>query len=376
MQSQCSRLRRRARDPVSFRVDIALQDNVYCRVAQRGVRSRRVLSARCASALFLLRCLSHCLPLRWARYRSLGGVPDPCVPVSGPVAVRWYSPGHCAVAPEPHRRVLSLPTPGVVWGFCTTRSPLPVCRRRVAPSCSAIPPSRNLPEGRGAHNADHLAKNDEKGLFGLKWSAFWAIPATWATSARISKQSRAHGLLTHAQAGPVRGSDSPTRAVTRTLTLEYARKPHNTHVNPSTYAWATLPTRISSGLRATCRACVRLQGTASGRDAVVTSTRHTRPPQTEPLRQGRKVNSPATRFVHPHSRSQPTKTPTFPHQHAKKPPLEQRVVSYNSRNDQSTETGAQKGRAPEFPPGLALRSARIRPASRRRCARGTWPAAR
>ena len=44
-------------------------------------------------------------------------------------------------------------------------------------------------------------KNDEKGLFGVKWSAFWAIPATWATSARISKQSRAHGLLTHAQAG-------------------------------------------------------------------------------------------------------------------------------------------------------------------------------
>ena len=26
------------------------------------------------------------------------------------------------------------------WGFCTTRSPQPVCRRRVAPSCSAIPP--------------------------------------------------------------------------------------------------------------------------------------------------------------------------------------------------------------------------------------------
>ena len=26
------------------------------------------------------------------------------------------------------------------WGFCTTRSPLTACRRRVAPSCSAIPP--------------------------------------------------------------------------------------------------------------------------------------------------------------------------------------------------------------------------------------------
>ena len=26
------------------------------------------------------------------------------------------------------------------WGFCTTRSPLAACRRRVEPSCSAIPP--------------------------------------------------------------------------------------------------------------------------------------------------------------------------------------------------------------------------------------------
>ena len=26
------------------------------------------------------------------------------------------------------------------WGFCTTRSPLTACRRRVEPSCSAIPP--------------------------------------------------------------------------------------------------------------------------------------------------------------------------------------------------------------------------------------------
>ena len=183
--------------------------------------------------------------------------------------------------------------------------------------------------------------------------------------------------------GPVRGSDSPTRAVTRTLTLEYARKPHNTHVNPTTYAWATLPTRISSGLRATCRACVRVVGPACvfrGQPAGAMRLSHQRDThghlKQNPLRQGRKVNSPATRFVHPHSRSQPTKTPTFPHQHAKKPPLEQRVVSHNSRNDRSTETGAQKGRAPEFPPGLALRSARIRPASRRRCARGTWPAAR
>ena len=30
----------------------------------------------------------------------------------------------------------------VRWGFCTTRSPLTACRRRVAPPCSAKPPTR------------------------------------------------------------------------------------------------------------------------------------------------------------------------------------------------------------------------------------------
>ena len=32
------------------------------------------------------------------------------------------------------------------WGFCTTRSRCPACRRRVGPSCSAIPP-RRVPVG-------------------------------------------------------------------------------------------------------------------------------------------------------------------------------------------------------------------------------------
>ena len=43
----------------------------------------------------------------------------------------------------------------------------------------------------------------------------------------------------------------------------------------------------------------------------------------------RKVAIPATRFVHPHSWSQPAKIPTFPHQKAKKSPFQQHVVSYN-----------------------------------------------
>ena len=32
-------------------------------------------------------------------------------------------------------------SPCWLWGFCTTRSPLTACRRRVGPSCSAFPPS-------------------------------------------------------------------------------------------------------------------------------------------------------------------------------------------------------------------------------------------
>ena len=36
-----------------------------------------------------------------------------------------------------------------------------------------------------------------------------------------------------------------------------------------------------------------------------------------------------TRFAHPHSWSQPTKTPTFPHHHTEKSPHQQHVVSYN-----------------------------------------------
>ena len=48
-----------------------------------------------------------------------------------------------------------------------------------------------------------------------------------------------------------------------------------------------------------------------------------------PTQQSQKVTLLPTRFVHPHSWSQPTKTPTFPHQHNEKSTLQQHVVSYN-----------------------------------------------
>ena len=48
-----------------------------------------------------------------------------------------------------------------------------------------------------------------------------------------------------------------------------------------------------------------------------------------PAQHSRQVTTPATRFVQPPSWPQPTKTPTFPHQQAKKSPFQQHVVSYH-----------------------------------------------
>ena len=48
-----------------------------------------------------------------------------------------------------------------------------------------------------------------------------------------------------------------------------------------------------------------------------------------PAPHSRQVTTPATRLVQPPSWPQPTKTPTFPHQQAKKSPQNQYVASYN-----------------------------------------------
>ena len=48
-----------------------------------------------------------------------------------------------------------------------------------------------------------------------------------------------------------------------------------------------------------------------------------------PAPHSRQVTTPATRLVQPPSWPQPTKTPTFPHQQAKKSPFQQHVVSYH-----------------------------------------------
>ena len=48
-----------------------------------------------------------------------------------------------------------------------------------------------------------------------------------------------------------------------------------------------------------------------------------------PAQQSRKVAIKPTRFVHPHSWSQPTSIPIFPHQKAENSPQNQHVLSYN-----------------------------------------------
>ena len=51
-----------------------------------------------------------------------------------------------------------------------------------------------------------------------------------------------------------------------------------------------------------------------------------------PAQQSQKVTLSATRFVHPHSWSQPTKTPTFHHHKAEKSRSQQHEMSYNPKD--------------------------------------------
>ena len=72
----------------------------------------------------------------WPCHRPLASRPGPAFcssPVpSGPSGAH----GHRSLA----LRSLRCSPHGKRWGFCTTRSLLAACRRRVEPSCSAIPP--------------------------------------------------------------------------------------------------------------------------------------------------------------------------------------------------------------------------------------------
>ena len=86
----------------------------------------------------------RCSQARWANFFAE-------MPLEGP---RWanYFAGKLLEAPRranfvahagapAHVRSLCCPPFLQWWGFCTTRSRRTVCRRRVGPSCSAIPPA-------------------------------------------------------------------------------------------------------------------------------------------------------------------------------------------------------------------------------------------
>ena len=61
-----------------------------------------------------------------------------------------------------------------------------------------------------------------------------------------------------------------------------------------------------------------------------------------PTPTSRKVTTQPTRFAHPPRWHQPTKTPTFPYQHAEKSPHNQHVMSFNPDTELEQPTGHHK----------------------------------
>jgi len=109
------------------------------------------------------------------------------------------------------------------WGFCTIRSRLAAYRRRVVLLMVQFPLFGDGEAATHSGVAPKLsttsAKSGDNGLSWARWSTFWAQRClAWR--------------------------------VVRTRTPEHAREPLETHVNPSTCAWARTPTCISSGSRA------------------------------------------------------------------------------------------------------------------------------
>ena len=78
-------------------------------------------------------------------------------------------------------------------------------------------------------------------------------PTVQTTSANTSDNE-----LLSARWSALRAQQCLSWRTTRTQTPEHARKPLDTHVNPSTCTWARPPTHISSGQRAGHRANVQV----------------------------------------------------------------------------------------------------------------------
>ena len=132
------------------------------------------------------------------------------------------------------------------------RSAASACRRRVAALMMRFPP--RLAAARALFEVvwrpkrrPPRQKTVEKHCWGRSGLRFGQFPGVWVARA-------------HCRA-PGQGGSNPTATLRiRTLTPEYARKPLDTHVNPSTCTWAALPTRIPSGPHPTYRAHVRVVG--------------------------------------------------------------------------------------------------------------------
>ena len=88
------------------------------------------------------------------------------------------------------------------WGFCTTRSPLTACRRRVEPSCSAIPPIGGgagvVCVGVATKVQTHWVKNGEESLLWLNESTFWRIrPLAWFVAHTRTRYREREPAISH-----------------------------------------------------------------------------------------------------------------------------------------------------------------------------------
>ena len=129
----------------------------------------------------------------------------PQVPQSGPAS------GGTPVARVPSRRR---------WGFCSIRSWLAACRRRVVPLMTPFPPIGGgevaVRGGVAAKVQTHWTKVAENGLFWLNGSALWRICClSWC--------------------------------VVRTRTRYCEPKPAMSHLNPLFRAWTGLPRLVLAG---------------------------------------------------------------------------------------------------------------------------------
>ena len=88
------------------------------------------------------------------------------------------------------------------WGFCTTRSPLTACRRRVEPPCSAIPPIGGgagvVCGGVATKVQTHWVKNGEESLLWLNESTFWRIrPLAWFVAHTRTRYREREPAISH-----------------------------------------------------------------------------------------------------------------------------------------------------------------------------------